>query len=502
MRSINLYVLSRDVEPDVEALYEKSLSHRKESLKFRFEELEMIRYIVDELTKQGVERNLFDGWVYSFTIPQIGKEFDLLRIGENKVTVNLELKSQPVSEERIAKQLKQNQHYLSRVADTIYSFTLMQKNSNEYALYYYDGSLRKATFTELILRLKEVINPVRDNVEALFKPRDYLISPLHTPRDFLDDKYYLNNQQETIKKEIVKGIERGLFGFYGSAGTGKTLLLYDLAKTLCKTNRVCVIHCGFLSDGHHYLNRHLDGVTIVPARSVDASILEKYDVILVDEFQRMKEPLVELLTRVFYEHKVNSIVFSFDYDQTLAKADYIREAHERLSELAGYSEFKLTDKIRTNKELYMFIRNMLKLTDTPNQPMEYPNVDVLYAGDSEECEKITAIMQKKGYTLLTYSEIEEAEGVNSPVLIEEPSEGGRAYSVHQVIGQEFDNVLLILDDNFRYNEAGELEGREDEESSYYFAKLFFQNITRVREKLAILVKGNRDLFRSVLNIKN
>ena len=34
---------------------------------------------------------LLDNWFYSFTIPQIGKEFELLKIDESGVVVNLEL---------------------------------------------------------------------------------------------------------------------------------------------------------------------------------------------------------------------------------------------------------------------------------------------------------------------------------------------------------------------------------------------------------------------------
>ena len=46
---------------------------------------------------------IFENWFYSFAIPQIGKEFDLIKIGKNRVTVNLELKSQNVYEEKIRK---------------------------------------------------------------------------------------------------------------------------------------------------------------------------------------------------------------------------------------------------------------------------------------------------------------------------------------------------------------------------------------------------------------
>ena len=47
---------------------------------------------------------------YSFQIPRLGKEFDLLQIKEEQI-LNLELKSGQVSDEAIRKQLIQNRYY-------------------------------------------------------------------------------------------------------------------------------------------------------------------------------------------------------------------------------------------------------------------------------------------------------------------------------------------------------------------------------------------------------
>lgn len=163
MNAVNLYTLTRDVDGEMKSLYEKALSQRDDKIKIREEEYELIKSIINNLIFCRTGTKSLEDWFYSFTIPQIGKEFDLLKIGKN-YTINIELKSQEVSEEKIIKQLTQNRYYLSHIS-------------------------------------------------------------------------------EEIKKKIIDGISRGegLWGICGSAGTGKTLLLYDVAKALVENFRICVI---------------------------------------------------------------------------------------------------------------------------------------------------------------------------------------------------------------------------------------------------------------------
>ena len=51
------------------------------------------------------------GFLYGYVVPQLNKEFDLLKITD-KACVNIELKSGDVSVEKIKRQLVQNAHYL------------------------------------------------------------------------------------------------------------------------------------------------------------------------------------------------------------------------------------------------------------------------------------------------------------------------------------------------------------------------------------------------------
>lgn len=69
---------------------------------------------------------------------------------------------------------------------------------------------------------------------------------------------------------------------------------------------------------------------------------------------------------------------------------------------------------------------------------------------------------------------------------------------HKVIGQEFDKVVVTIDKHFSYNENGQLVYRG---SSYYHpVKMLFQNITRTRKKLNIVITGNSEIMDRCVNI--
>ena len=59
-------------------------------------------------------------------------------------------------------------------------------------------------------------------------------------------------------------------------------------------------------------------------------------------------------------------------------------------------------------------------------------------------------------------------------------------NTHAVIGQEFDRVVMIMGQNFQYDE-NKLSSPQHPNPDYIFSMLFYQGITRAREKLAIIV---------------
>ncbi|SDE91973.1 hypothetical protein SAMN04488542_103211 [Fontibacillus panacisegetis] len=224
-----------------------------------------------------------------YTIPQISKEFDLLRFGTN-FTLNIEVKnnSQP---NRVQKQLSQNKYYLRALGYEVKSFSYIAKTNEFYRL---DDSenLIKSTIDDLVNVIKTQKPKVITEIDALFKPSEYLVSPLNSTAKFIGGNYFLNGNQLTVRDEIIKIINQNKLPFVaieGKPGTGKSLLAYDIAKYYIENGwNVAIFHCGMLSEGHEILSRK-NGWNIFAAKDIDTAIAsQNFDLIVVDETQRKK----------------------------------------------------------------------------------------------------------------------------------------------------------------------------------------------------------------------
>ena len=121
MKSISIYALTRNQKIECLQKLERHLSGRKYFLKMREWELDSMKELVKQLELQMSDVSALR-FFYSFQIPKLGKEFDLLQIKEEQI-VNIELKSGGVSEDAIKKQLLQNKYYLSVFGKSILSYT-------------------------------------------------------------------------------------------------------------------------------------------------------------------------------------------------------------------------------------------------------------------------------------------------------------------------------------------------------------------------------------------
>lgn len=496
MRAANLYLLTRNRDKNFYTQYENILSGRTELLKVKEHEFENLIHLVEQLCRRGITVEALDGFYYSYTIRQIGKEFDLLKIYDNHTVLNIELKSQIVPEEKIEKQLLKNRYYLGSIAPTIYLFTFVDETGLLYTLK--GEKLRVCELDELVQIMREFTIFETGDIDELFRAKDYLISPLNMPEKFVENRYFLTQQQEMIKKEIMSEIlqEKKCFfrGITGMSGTGKTLLLYDLAKACAVYGRCCIIHNGVLCDGHALLNVLLDNIDIMDGHSVLTAEAEtlKYDFVFVDEAQRMSGQMLAYIVEAAERSKI-PCVFSYDYFQTLSKTEQRRNIPGKLMQLEGFQEYRLSGRIRSNEEMSSFIRVLLDLNDTAGKIYSYDAVEVAFASDLAEAEMILGYYANvKDYTFIEYGRTaEQSEFLDIC--------GG--FRTEDVIGQEFEQVVITLDDSFYYNEEGKLQGKNHPNPDYIYDRLFFQAVSRTREKLCIVVIGNVELFERIVSIK-
>lgn len=498
MRAVNIYTLTVEMEDNLKASYERTLTHRDEKLRIKAQEFAQIAGIVRQLRQVGAEEDCYEDWFYSFAIPHISREFDLLKVGTGGLVVNVELKSASpsVTLTRVRKQLEQNRYYLSLIASKIYSFTYVSDPQGNGALYALQGNiLKKCSFKELAAKLKRVGEPVREAIESMFKPDDFLISPFGEPERFCENRYFLTEHQQLIRNKILTGIRKNngtLWGITGAAGTGKTLLLYDLAKTLSEGRKVCVIHCGKLSDGHQQLKDLLENVDMVAADKFSVASIRNYDILCADETQRLDGQMLADILREYRGGCLAACIFSYDTGQVLTVSELERDNVGQLKREEGFQEQRLAKTVRTSKEIYAFINTMLDLKKRSSQ--SFGNIDVLYAADAKTADRLLQIYVRNNYRYITLSLEDQGGEEGAPYVQYENS--------HDVIGLEFDAVLVMLDECFRYDENGKLVGNSHSNPEYLYVPMLYQNVSRAKEKLCIIVRENEAVFRELLGIVN
>ena len=201
MKAISIYTITRNQNTEYLQKLERQLSGRDVFLKIREWELDSMKALVSELERhmQAVYALRF---FYSFQIPRLGKEFDLLQIKEEQI-LNLELKSGQVSDEAIRKQLIQNRYYLAILGRPVRSYTYISSQNRLVRLTNHDHIV-EAEWEQLCAELQEKSADFSGNLEDLFQAEWYLISPLTQPERFLKKEYFLTAQQKDIERQASK----------------------------------------------------------------------------------------------------------------------------------------------------------------------------------------------------------------------------------------------------------------------------------------------------------
>lgn len=415
-----------------------------------------------------------------------------MKITDN-LCLNIELKSKDVGEEKIREQLLKNRYYLSPLKRGLKLYSVVTDTMKCYELF--NGELKQVELAEILTQIKELSMNCSNMIDDLFRPSSYLVSPLNKPEEFLQGNYFLTNQQKEIKKKIIDVSSSGgmLLSLSGKAGTGKTLLIYDLAKHFSNSGKTLIIHCQKLPSNFYEKIKKIENLNIIEVKDLRNINLSDYSYIFVDESQRIYS---DQFKQICASKRDRLVIFSFDSEQILSQKEKDRNIVSQLKEISE-EEFELTDKIRTNEEVSNFISHVMDLKSQDEVFDAYPDIDLRYADDYQEVYDILDYYHNKGYTFINYSKSNKSNVKPNPYWL---YYGAEDYDTHHVIGQEFDNVVMLMDSSFYYDENGTLQGKTHPNPDYFYNKLFYQGATRARERLAIVVIKNPELFKKMVAI--
>ena len=453
MKSISIYTITRNQNIECLQKLERQLSGRTYFLKMREWELESMKALVRELEvhMQDVHALRF---FYSFQVPRLGKEFDLLQIKDDQI-VNIELKSGKVSDEAVRKQLLQNRYYLSVQGKMIQSYTYISSQERLVRLNNHDHIV-EADWDQLCLALQRQSKDYEGDIEDLFQAEMYLFSPVTEPERFLNKEYFLTSQQKDIERRIldkIRKVKYGYFWFSGLPGTGKTLLLYDIAMKLSVHQKVCMIHCGETGKEWKILHDRLLRIAFLSDSQLEeCPDLKEYSAILVDEAHLLS---VKELHRILELSEKHPVIFSGDDEDMISDEEMDRTMLREIEHLPDIQSFHLTNRIRTNAELSSFIQNMMHLPEK-RMVRYYPHIQVVYANDEEE-----AGILLKGYQ---------------------------------------DQLVFIIDERYYYDEKGYLREQRQKQQKPTAVRTLFHRLNEAREEFAIIVKRNEAVYEVLLEL--
>lgn len=476
--------------------YSNSFSSKENNAKqpvkrSEFNELAKITQQLLEIRSFGMSSMKQQGFFLNcVTYSGVREEFDVLRFGKSSI-LNLELKSKKPKKD-IEYQLRSHQHLLSILGQPIHLFAYIAEEDKLFRLDKKD-QLVESSMEELC-----------DSIDSNFQSRNLLddidfssmlISPYSEPQKFSRHKYFLTSEQIDICNNIIASPKK-LKSISGGPGTGKTLLLFDIAKKMKhKGKRILIIFVAKLSHKEQSDFSEFLDVDIISIHDFTKPLADKYDVILIDEAQRLWENNYEDL--ISLQNKC--LIFSVDHNQTLHPAERNLNIEEKLIENADVENFWLNTKFRNNPSMSSFIQKFLNLKAPKVQPEYYPDVSAVFFNSELDA---TNYIKEKVSSEEKFVPIEPTQYITKTTSnLKRKHHFGSSIATHSTIGREYDNILIPIDNYYFYDSDAKLDSSYTN-YPYLEHSLLFEALTRVRKKLIIVVIQNIPVYQTVLEILN
>lgn len=213
------------------------------------------------------------------------------------------------------------------------------------------------------------------------------------------------------------------------------------------------------------------------------------DVIIFDESHRINIHQLENIL----SNESKYMIFSHDVNQKLN--NYAEEVVRRIESISD--KYNLTNKVRHNKNLASFVKKFFDLSTIKIDNLsknDYKNISFYFTKDFDDARVYIEYLKYLGWEHIYLS--------NSLIKAEplDKVKFSSNNSSHQAIGQEYEDVVIVINEHFYYTEQLKFSYN----AYYYYNPLetLFQAITRTRKKLKIVIIDNEDVYKKCIQIIN
>ena len=331
----------------------------------------------------------------------------------------------------------------------------------------------------------------------------FIISPYSEPDRFFKNQYFLNNEQEQAKKKLIESSKRYV-GLKGAAGTGKSLILFDVAKELSNSGKkVLFIFCSAIydSDTIQKINEQ-SSFQFIDIRKFDSVLFNSFDIVIIDESQRLRRVQWDKLVNIANPGEIDKLILSVDNAQTLRPEERNLDiqgilSDEKYKDAVEYVDC-LTERVRTDVELSTFIRKFFNTQEKDLRVLDFPKVNAVYFEHEHAARVfIQYCIDNEGYISIEMPEKRPWFGNGQTKLPKFYSDSLDGFTV---IGREYDKVLLPLTLRVTHNADGKIVVPVEWGYNYLAENGLFQAITRVKNQLLLVIIKNKALFKTIQEI--
>jgi len=168
--------------------------------------------------------------------------------------------------------------------------------------------------------------------------------------------------------------------------------------------------------------------------------LSEYDGVIIDETQRIySDQLTKIIATI---QSVNGkCIFSYDKLQTLAKWEERTNIDDHINEISSITTHNLTEKIRTNKDIALFMKALFNGKRTVKLSGK-EKIELNYFQNTDDAKEYLESLDNQQWEILRFtpSQYNKEHHKN----YSDPSHK----TSHGIIGQEFENVVITIDKFF------------------------------------------------------
>lgn len=385
-----------------------------------------------------IDENNRIGFNVSYNISMLEKEFDLVKIGNERI-VDIELK---LSKKDI-EQCKNNYRIFKRYYHS-YSVNIICYESESNNLYIYDDISNKLE----IYDFKRLNTILADIVDYKMLDINININSIYiNPAFFLEKKYELSNSQIITKRKIINNLDNSkkIIIVSGRAGTGKTLLALDLLEEFILSRKSIVYLTPFkLNDIVNLeLRKKYEMKTVKQFLSQE----KIFDYAIIDEAQRLKNSDVdELIIKI-----TKKIILLGDINQNIDSEMCFESLYK---DRINNEVYNMNLVIRTDDTFDLFAKKILGISTNGVKHKSFDKskiqIEMFSKDNLNGLEDYVLLEPAKS---LRYSSCKNECNIKNCILVS--SKCIKKEATYNVIGKEYNKVAILFCSGFTV-ENGEI----------------------------------------------